>query len=168
MDNINTYKKSNHILDTIGYFGPLLLAIENTYLLWNRQYYLIGYLLFGMVNTIINKLLKGIFREPRPNGGVNIFKTELHYGTDIYGMPSGHAQTVAFSTVYAYLAYPSISLLMFNFVILFLTAFQRWNYKKHTTNQLFIGSVVGGIIAYSFFHMIQYWIENRFPKMEEQ
>ena len=167
MDEINTYKKSNHTLDTIGYLGPLLLAIENTYVLWNRQFYLIGYLLLGMMNTMINKILKGIFREPRPKGGVNIFDTEIHYGTDIYGMPSGHAQTVAFSSIYVYLANPNNSIFLLNIFILFLTAYQRWNYKKHTTSQLVMGSIVGGIVAYSFFHMIQYWIENRYQHLEE-
>jgi membrane-associated phospholipid phosphatase len=167
MDKLNTYQKSNHIVDTIGYIGPLLLAFENTYILWNRRLYLIGYLIAGMLNTIINKILKGIFREPRPIGGVNIFDTELHYGPDIYGMPSGHAQTVAFSTVYLYMANQQTIILVFNMGILLLTAFQRWNYKKHTINQLLIGSIIGSIIAYSFFHMIRYWIENRYQHAEQ-
>ena len=82
-------------------------------------------------------------------------------------MPSGHAQTVAFSSIYVYLANPNNSIFLLNIFILFLTAYQRWNYKKHTTSQLVMGSIVGGIVAYSFFHMIQYWIENRYQHLEE-
>jgi membrane-associated phospholipid phosphatase len=155
----DTYIQTNYTLDIIGYFGPLILAIENIYFLWERQIQLFSYFTMVIVNTLINKSLKGIFKEPRPLNGINILDTEIHYGTDIYGMPSGHAQSVAFSMMYLYMATKNIMLLILNSIILTLTALQRWNYKKHTFSQLLVGSISGILTSFILFHMVSYWIK---------
>ena len=75
-------------------------------------------------------------------------------------MPSGHAQSVSFSLIYLYLVQKSIWLLILNTIILLLTVIQRWNYRKHTIEQLLIGTMVGIICAISSYYIVKYGIEN--------
>ena len=75
---------------------------------------------------------------------------------DIYGMPSGHAQSVSYSLMYLYLVQGSGYMALLNIIILGLTLFQRWNYRKHTIIQLLVGTIVGltiGILSFNFTRM---------------
>jgi len=99
------------------------------------------------MNSGVNKILKGIIKEPRPEDSINITNLEVHNGADIYGMPSGHSQSVSFSTVFVYLVQKSTWLLLLNTIILMLTILQRWNYRKHTMVQLVAGSIVGVLVG---------------------
>ena len=66
-------------------------------------------------------------------------------------MPSGHAQSSMFSLTYLYLVKQSPSWLLIELFIAILTLYQRWNYRRHTIQQLFVGSVVGIVFAYISF-----------------
>jgi membrane-associated phospholipid phosphatase len=156
-----TIIKTNETIDIIGFFGPLILFFINTYNLWVQKLYLIGYFIFLFVNSIVNKILKFVFKDPRPYGSINIISSEIHYGADIYGMPSGHAQSVSFSIIYLYLVQKSNWLIVLNSIILLLTVIQRWNYRKHTIEQLLFGSIVGLICGVSSYYIVKYGIENK-------
>ena len=155
-----TIIQTNQTLDLIGFFGPLILLITNIYELWSQKLYLIGYFVFLLINSAVNKGLKYIFKEPRPYDGINIISGEIHHGADVYGMPSGHAQSVSFSLIYLYLVQKSNWLLILNTIILLLTVIQRWNYRKHTIEQLLIGTMVGIRCGISSYYIVKYGIEN--------
>lgn len=155
-----TIIQTNQTLDLIGFFGPLILLITNIYNLWTQKLYLIGYFIFLLINSAVNKSLKSVFKEPRPYDGINIINAEIQHGADVYGMPSGHAQSVSFSLIYLYLVQKSNWLLILNTVILLLTVIQRWNYRKHTIEQLLIGTMVGIICGISSYYIVKYGIEN--------
>ena len=157
-----TIIKSLYMLDLLGFFGPLIIGIINTFILWEQSVYLYGYLLFLILNSIINKSLKSIYRESRPIGGINFIDREVHYGADIYGMPSGHAQSTAYSLAYLYLVQKSNGILVANTLLLLLTTIQRWNYKKHTIEQLITGTVVGLICGWSSYYIVKRIAEHNY------
>ena len=88
-----------HILDDIGFFAPMILFTLSIIVLWSHIKYLNVYLIFFLLNMLLNKSLKQLIREPRPGKVTeqNVYKGyENTGGAEIYGMPSGHAQSVIF------------------------------------------------------------------------
>ena len=88
-----------------------------------------------------------VFQEPRPEGSDMTIVGEPYQGADEYGMPSGHAQSVAFSTTYLYLVTKNVLWLALELCIVALTMIQRWKYKNHSVSQLFVGGLVGGLLG---------------------
>jgi membrane-associated phospholipid phosphatase len=113
-DNIINTSTNPNIIDIIGISGPLILFIISVIYLW-KQKYIYGYLLFYIINSFINNLLKISIKEPRPTNNINEKYTEIHK----YGMPSYHAQSVVFSLVYLYLVNKSTFLLIIEIFIVF-------------------------------------------------
>lgn len=147
------------LLDYIGFFGPLLLFFISIWKLSGRIHFLYGYLGLFLASTIINKALKLLFQEPRPEGGMTIVG-EPYQGADEYGMPSGHAQSVAFSTTYLYLVTKNVLWLALELCIVALTMIQRWKYKNHSVSQLFVGSFVGAFWGYYGYQTMNSWIKE--------
>ena len=144
-DNINSFIT---FFDTVGFYAPLLLFFIVCYHLLNQRKYLLLYILCFFANTSLNKTLKLIFREPRPDNPVFFSKVENYKNEEQFGMPSGHAQSVFFSLVYLYCIKPSsVYLLLFVGFVSLITLYQRWKYRRHTLAQLIIGSLVGGLFA---------------------
>lgn len=155
------------IIDYIGFFGPHILFITSLFVLWKQfiQYndtFLYGYIFFLFISKFINKLLKIIIKDPRPNGGKNIIDNEdrFYKGIEQYGMPSGHVQSCFFSLTYLYLVKKSPLLLMIELFITSLTFYQRWKYKRHTLLQLSIGSIIGLILGYISFTIVKSYLKS--------
>ena len=136
-----------NVFDQIGYYGPILLLITTICLIWSRTSLLLLYILFFMINYCTNGALKLIIREPRPDGNVVFDSHEITTGSERYGMPSGHAQSVAFSSMFSYLITKSPKILMGTSFISAITIYQRYKYKRHTIGQLFVGTIIGGLMA---------------------
>jgi len=136
------------ILDKIGFFGPLInfiIVITNT---WNQTPYLLSYLVFFYLEIMLNRELKIQIKQERPTNGKSLFAIEKYEGAERYGMPSLHAQSVIFSTVYLYLVnQKKIYWVLIELFISALTIYQRWSYRRHTIEQLAAGSLLGAIIA---------------------
>jgi membrane-associated phospholipid phosphatase len=117
------------------------------------------YLLGTFFNIIINYILKGLIKEPRPVDDVHIFNMQLNnaylkgeqLGNHRYGMPSGHSQAVFFSVFFIYLALKNIKITALYLFVAFLTLYQRVKYKNHSVLQVIIGSLVGILVAYVFY-----------------
>ena len=139
------------IIDMIGFFGPHIILLIGIIILWKQSKYFYGYLLFFIINTFINKLIKQVVREPRPKDGKNImdFEKTTYHGVEEYGMPSGHAQSCFYSLTYLYLVKENPIWLIINVFIASLTIYQRWSYHRHTAKQLMVGSVVGIFIGWT-------------------
>ena len=72
---------------------------------------------------------------------------------DIFGMPSGHSQSVLFSTVFVYLSLRKNKLLYIYLIISLLTITQRVVYDYHTILQVIAGSLVGGSFGYFVYYL---------------
>lgn len=141
-------------VDHVGFNGPILLFGLSAILLRNKRRTLFIYIVGSILNVLINYFLKMTIKEPRPiedNIDLEWINSEnKREGVDKYGMPSGHAQIVWFSTAFVFCVLKDFTWL-FVFVLISLnTAFQRFNYNNHTIRQLFVGSIIGILLGYVF------------------
>ena len=151
-------------IELIGFLGPLLVACIAFYGLWGSNKYLLTYVCFFLVNMVVNKSIKLWVRQPRPTGGKSILGEvygEVYGGADEYGMPSAHAQSVLYSTIFLYLANGDVVWLLSGLGIAILTIYQRWSYRRHTIAQLFVGAVCGCVVAYIANFTANRWITEK-------
>lgn len=163
----NTYSMSNSYLmdtfDTVGNSGPVILMIFSFYLLRNKKslfyYYIIGLFL----NALLNLVLKGLFKMPRPLDDIKTFNLALKNGDrfifkngvphDIFGMPSGHTQSAIYSTTFVFLALKDYKILILYVFISLITMCQRVYYKWHTILQVIVGGIIGFIFGKIMFYL---------------
>lgn len=150
------------IIYNIGEYGPVGLFIASCFLLWNKKNLIYYYTVGTILNCILNLLLKVSFQQPRPSDDVDKFNLAITKGRkhlftmvpfNIYGMPSGHSQSVMFSTVYVFLSLQNTNISLFYLSIALITMWQRVNYNFHTIMQVLVGCVVGGLFAHGIFQL---------------
>ena len=149
----------------IGNYGPYLLLIVTIYLLWSKQKLLFYYLVGFLVNALLNIFLKYIFKQPRPSDDTNLFKISLKTGNEsifknkipfnIYGMPSGHAQTTFYSTIFIWFALKNKKIFTLYFLFSLFVIYQRIYFSYHTVIQVIAGSLIGCGFAYCVYLMSQ-------------
>ena len=147
------------ILDDVGFFGPFLLIFYAIIMLSCRVPYMIIYAAFICISSFLNKVLKRLFRQPRPsNTGILYSDFESVTGTEQYGMPSGHSQSVAFSTAFIYIVTKSVYSLIGCSFISCLTFYQRYKYKRHSISQIIMGSLTGIGVASLAYYIISIYL----------
>jgi membrane-associated phospholipid phosphatase len=153
MDNIQ------YTIDLIGFHGPIIAAVITLTSLFYQKPFLYAFILFSILNYVINGLLKSSIREPRPSGSIPIHDLDKEDGNKTsFGMPSGHAQLIFFSTTFLYLVKKNTYLLLFELFLCALTLYQRWKYRKHSVQQLLVGSGVGAGFAYGAYSLTHYYL----------
>ncbi len=151
-------------LSKVFSFGPFYLIILSWIILWDKNTLFFYYTVGLFLDTILNLFLKGIFKEPRPledtqkfnlaitHGKRFLFKNGMPY--DIFGMPSGHSQSVIFSTIFMYFALKKKSdALYIYYIIAALTMIQRIYSNNHYLLQVIVGGIIGGIMGYIMFFL---------------
>jgi len=141
----------------IGTSGPFVLFIYSLYLLWHKSNLLYYYICGFFLNKILNLVLKGLIKEPRPSEDAKLFNVALKhsirfkfvngYPHDIFGMPSRHAESAFFSTAFIYLALKDIKITVLYLIISLLTMYQRVLFNRHTVLQVLAGALVGILFA---------------------
>jgi len=157
-----------NIFDYLGYFGPHILLVVSIFLLRDKNTLLYIYLIGIFSSSIINYILKGLIKAPRPSDDVRVFNMELNnelisgrrMGFDRFGMPSAHAQSVFFSLVFIYLSLKNTKIALFYLFICLVTIYQRVKYKHHSILQVVIGSVVGSLISFAFYKYAKHILKN--------
>lgn len=143
------------IIDFIGFLAPHFLFILSILLLWNKKYYLVYYIVGYGFSIILNLILKGIIRQPRPSEDIKLINISQNNGKrisfDKFGMPSGHAQLSFFSVVFIYLVFKNITLTIFYIIISLLSLHQRVKYKNHSLLQIIIGTFVGSFVGFAIY-----------------
>ena len=146
-------------MDTIGFYGPLIIACCVIVALIKRSTYIALYILFFWLNNEFNKLLKLWFREERPSNPILFSSVEKYSGVQFYGMPSGHAQSVGFSVVFLSILNGYWSWWFYIVaMIATLTCIQRWKYRRHTVEQIIAGVFFGGMYACIVLYVFDYRI----------
>jgi len=149
----------NWIVNTLGSNGPIILFFFNILVLsssYNHEYAVL-YVFFILVDVFVNETLKGIIKQPRPLGykSNNEVYTNLDYrGVQKYGMPSGHAQSTAFSLTYVGLVTKSPLLIVTELCIGGIVLYQRWATQKHSILQLVAGTLVGCIMGLFGYYIV--------------
>jgi len=108
---------------------------------------MIGYLL----NILIIIILKLLFQQPRPKERLDQFYAKRANGRLYYydyGMPSGHAESTFFSTVYIWLATQNVWITAVYFIICWATIYQRLISNSHDIWQIIVGAILGSLFAY--------------------
>lgn len=138
------------IVDYIGFLGPFILILLTLYYFTFMSHtisftavYILGYL----ANMALNFILKNVIRESRPVDEKSILPIG-RLSIDTYGMPSGHAQSVLYSTMMLILNTSSYYIIAWSIAISCITIYQRYSYRNHTPNQLIAGSMVGMFMAW--------------------
>jgi len=154
----------------VGKFAPLILLFYSLFLLWHKENLFFYYTIGIFMNAVLNLVLKGIIQQPRPIDDPKLFKLALIHVKphvfktsipfNIYGMPSGHAQSSLFSTVFIFLSLGDIKVLGFYLLLSLITISQRVVYKRHTPLQLLVGAIVGGLFGYTMFYLSQQKIKG--------
>ena len=166
----------NDLLNMFGENGPIILYLYSLYILWSKNtlyfYYNIGF----VFNTLVNIVLKVWIKQSRPpnprvgydydlvlqsikNDKSHLFKPIAFF--NIYGMPSGHAQSVLYSTIFIYLSRVSNRITSFFIFLSFLTLIQRIAFNFHTLLQVIVGTVVGTVIAYIIYTFSQQKLKGK-------
>jgi membrane-associated phospholipid phosphatase len=159
------------IFKKLGQFSPFLLFFISIFLLRNKNNLLFYYVVFFVIGLLINLILKGLIQESRPSIDTKtfnlmmkskdryIYKHGIPY--DIFGMPSGHSQSVLFSTIFIYLSLHDIKILLLYLFIDIITLVQRVVDNHHTVKQVIVGSIVGCLLGYVAFKFAQTNIEGK-------
>lgn len=162
-----------------GMNGPFILFFASLYLLWNKNNLFYYYVCGSFVNIIMNLILKGIIKEPRPSEDPKLFNIALKHSIrfkfangfphDIFGMPSGHAQSAFFSTMFISLALKDIRIFIIYLLVSLLIIFQRVLFNNHTVLQVFAGAIVGILFGGFIYFMARQKIKGflRFKKDDD-
>jgi membrane-associated phospholipid phosphatase len=167
----NKQNVSMILLDYLGYFGPQILFFFSIYFLIKWPIYLAFYLIGFGTNIVLNILLKGIFKHPRPDEDRKIFNIAINngkrFGWDRYGMPSGHSQGVGFSTAFIFCATKNVYLLLAFLLISANTIIQRIRYKNHTVMQTVVGFSIGLCWGTLFFMIGKKFIHGKMKEKKD-
>ena len=166
------------IFNKIGSYGPLVLNFLSMYLLWNKENLFFYYIIGVLINAILNLILKGLFLQPRPsidgktfdlalkNGKRFLFKDGIPY--DILGMPSGHSQSVLFSTMFIWLSLRKKNIFYIYLIISLLTMIHRVSFNHHTILQVFVGATIGALLGYLFYYLATQKVKGKIrEKMDD-
>jgi membrane-associated phospholipid phosphatase len=159
---MNDLSNENNIIktfDTIGFVGPFILLLIGIWQLWGNPGFWCAYLVVTIVNSSVNKIVKCIVKQPRPLDGESIMD-EGYNGCEIYGMPSGHSQSVFSSLTFLYLVKESPAWLFVGLFIAGLTVYQRFKYRRHTIEQLIVGAILGISIAYCGYYLTKRYLQE--------
>jgi membrane-associated phospholipid phosphatase len=155
------------VIDIFGTMGPAISAIISISILKNKTNYLVYYLFGLLSDNILNILLKGVFKQFRPDLNKYIDPDELKIALhnkrrfiyvdgipfDIYGMPSGHVQSCFYTMTFLFFTNKSYKQFILFLFISLITAYQRIEKKYHDLFQVVIGAFVGICTGYLFYYL---------------
>jgi len=145
----------------IGFFSGRIISVMILciFLYSNRFFWIWIYIILYIINYYLILFLQKTWKDPRPLNGIQFMEYEFH-NSEAYGMPSGHCQTVFFSLVFFYMVTRSIPLLLIMLFIAMCTIVQRLFYRKHTLMQVIVGAIIGIILGYSSYFLINNYKKN--------
>ena len=167
------------LLDFLGFYGPILLIILNIFAMWGRWYYILCFILGVGLDNVLNHILKNMICEPRPEKCIptvfdpctgqratvpyrlqQLSPKQASLAGDFgskpdYGMPSGHAESAVYCWTFLWLMYPKLSWYTgIGAFLVMMTLLQRHVYRRHSIEQLFVGSFLGSVTAVGTYSLI--------------
>jgi hypothetical protein len=149
-------------------YGNKLSFLLSIVFLYDKKTYLWFYIVGAVLNYVLNSILKLIFKQPRPDENMKLFRLEMIQQETIdwreyqrYGMPSGHSQETSFSLIYVMMVLQNIKITALFLIITLFTMFQRIYTNRHSILQVFIGSVTGLAMGYLFYCLALKKIKNK-------
>jgi len=165
------------ILYELGGYGPILLVFLSWYLLFDNKNLFFYFNIGLFANILLNIILKGIIQDPRPMFDSKKIKLMASHAKDyffqngilfdIYGMPSGHAQTAFYITIFLYLSLKHTNLLYLCIIFSLIICYQRVTFGFHSIAQVIVGSVIGSFIGYFIYQFAREKIKGRIRERED-
>ena len=163
---INNFK---YYLSTIGYYGPqnLTSLIIATFFYKNmvNPIIYIFLIIWKMVNHLINISIKNTLQLPRPDSNKEefsklkpTFKNFLSIHKE-FGMPSGHAQDVWWQLTFIVIYFKNNFIKTAAVLQAIITLWQRYNDKRHSLCQLFVGSLIGIAVGVMYYRILTTYIQ---------
>ena len=154
----------NIVLYNIAKNSIIILFFITTILLWNKHNLICYYLIGISISFLVNVLLRNIIKQKRPDYKeddndvdketvINDKNDLLNNSLKQYGMPSGHAQSTLFTTIFISLSLQNLFISSIFFIISFLAIFQRVHFYFHTIEQVVIGGIIGSLLSYLFYNL---------------
>jgi membrane-associated phospholipid phosphatase len=154
--------------DYIGNFAPSLLLLLSIYLLLPNKLALVTLLAGYWMNLEIKAMLKHWAQahlpslSQRPVEYYHMFAIDLsdiyndksNQITHVYGMPSGHVQSVWFITMFIALTLKHDYITALYVGVSICTMIERVKYDNHTIQQVFAGMVAGILFAYVLYNVV--------------
>jgi len=144
----------------IGFMGPIITTLITGISLLENPPYLFSFIFGSLLNNAIIGVLKLTIKQPRPTNPLQYIDDSSIRGANIYGMPSGHAQITAFAITTLYLTKGPIQWILVSLFIGALTLYQRWSFRRHTIEQLTVGTIIGASFAYLIFWITKNYLER--------
>lgn len=138
--------------------SPFLLGIIMVAHLIRQPKYAIFYVVCSVANNAFNRVLKQMYKQPRPH----ILTYDKTYD-DYYGMPSGHAQHILFTLVFLVLVRPSWIVFWLCLTVGVVGLMERYVNRRHTIEQLFVGGIIGaavGFVSVFAFRKLLFFLEK--------
>lgn len=133
------------LLYVLGKGGYFWLAIYALYALYGKTVRMWVFVAGFVLNDVLNRVLKMVIREERPQPWTS---DKSHYL--YYGMPSGHAQHMFFIATFLYLQ-GDVSYMPYVWILCFIVVFERIYSKQHTWKQVLVGACIGTTFAYMLY-----------------
>ena len=147
-------------LNYIGFMGPIITSLLTGISLLENPSYLFSFIFGSLLNHSLITVLKISIKQPRPANQYRYIDDSSIRGANIYGMPSGHAQITSFAVTTLYLTKGPQSWILICLFIGALTLYQRWSFRRHTIEQLAVGSIIGTAFAYIIFWITKNYLER--------
>lgn len=159
----------NKYLSILGYEGPntlLALILLMLYLEGEINPYAYGaVLLCKAVNHLINITIKNILKAPRPDShkdpNFSNLKPTLKNFFIVhkeFGMPSGHAQDTVWELIFLALYFQKPWLTIIAGMQVLLTLWQRYKTRRHSIEQLAVGSSLGILVGITFYYLYKKYL----------
>lgn len=142
----------SYVLDIIGYYGPYIQAVIVLFVIHTNTNIVFIYTLGWLLSNLFNNLLKITIKQPRPPNQVH---TDIENICHNYGMPSYHMQSSAFSIAFLFCMTMSYRLLAVTFILGVLSFKQRHKYRRHTFQQLIVGTIIGAFLGWITYLIIK-------------
>ncbi len=101
---------------------------------------------------------EAVIKDPRPSEDIALFYAKKTHAYNLlnsqqYGMPSGHAQNLFYSSIFILLTLKNGYISAFYFLLTLISLCQRILFKYHTPLQIVIGCIIGMIIGYTTYNL---------------
>jgi membrane-associated phospholipid phosphatase len=159
------------IFNEFGFNGTNILILLSMYLLWDHNNLFFFYIVGLICDSLLNVILKGIIQQPRPNFDSKEIQLALKNNTrffykdgipyNLFGMPSGHASSALFSTMFVYIALRKTNWLYVYLIMDAIIMYQRVTSNDHSIAQIIVGALVGIGVAYIFYQFAEKKIKGR-------
>lgn len=148
---------------SLFFISLLILFLENKYI------FLTSYVIFFLLNIVINYILKIILKHPRPNENMDLFhfiKEKINY--DRFGTPSDKCQNCFFSTFFILFSTKNIFYFIIYLFLSFYVIYEEIQNNISYYYQLIIACIIGIIISIIAYQLSLFFLKGKVELKEEE